>query len=204
MRGRSPSVMLDPSVSGARGRQDANDAIERTEREGFPAGTVVFLDIERMEKTPKAMRDYYKAWRSACSSTACIKPGYYVTTHMPNSSIMMWLGSLDAGKLDSPPFWVASVRGFSEDKEPHEVGHDFAKVCRDCSLGTDSQRGTASIDVNVAAVRSPSFVRHLTTDNIRIRVAHRSPHGRIQSIRLSDNSAHPHQINQSDCWRSTW
>src|SRR5947207_280185 len=49
-------------VSATRGVRDASDAVARTAAEGFAKGTVIFLDIERMDFVPKAMRDYYKAW----------------------------------------------------------------------------------------------------------------------------------------------
>src|SRR5205085_4132897 len=46
-------------VSAARGGAEANDAIVRTEAEGFPRGTVIFLDVEHMNIVPTAMRQYY-------------------------------------------------------------------------------------------------------------------------------------------------
>ena len=49
-------------VSADRGVRDANDAIAKTAAEGFSPGTTIFLDIERMESVPKAMRAYYEAW----------------------------------------------------------------------------------------------------------------------------------------------
>ncbi len=161
--GQSCSTHL---VSGARGKQDANDAIQRAEREGFPAGTVVFLDIERMEKTPTAMRDYYKAWTKRMLEHGTYKPGYYVHTHnarlIYNDVASIFI---DAGKRDSPPFWVASGRGFTEDKEPHEVGHDFAKVWQGLLDVVQTHNGVQlPIDVNVSAIPSPSFTDFATTE----------------------------------------
>src|SRR5437667_10360319 len=49
-------------LGSARGQIEADDAIARAAAEGFPRGSVIFLDIERMEHIPKAMRDYYRAW----------------------------------------------------------------------------------------------------------------------------------------------
>src|SRR6058998_3947179 len=49
-------------VSGARGTADAKDAIAKTAAEGFARGTSIFLDIERMDAVPAAMREYYRAW----------------------------------------------------------------------------------------------------------------------------------------------
>jgi hypothetical protein len=153
--GQSCSTHL---VSGARGVKDANDALARSVKEGFPRGTVVFLDIERMEKVPTAMRDYYKAWTARVLEEGTYKPGYYVHNHNAKVVYNDVAGVfVNAGSLDQPPFWIASGRGFSEDKEPHEVGHDFAKVWQGLLDVVQTHNGVElPIDVNVAAVPSPS------------------------------------------------
>ena len=145
-------------VSGARGIKDANDAIARASREGFARGTVVFLDIERMDKVPAAMRDYYKAWTTRILQDGSFRPGYYVHDH--NAKLIyqdvasIFLG---AGKTEQPPFWIASGRGFSEDKEPQDVGHQFASVWQGVLDVVQTHNGVKlPIDVNVAAVPSPS------------------------------------------------
>ncbi len=147
-------------VSSSRGRRDADDAIARAQHEGFPRGTVVFLDIERMDRTPTAMREYYKEWTKRMLEDGTYLPGYYVHTHNANlvyrdvASVFV-----DAGRLEQPPFWVASGRGFSTDKEPTEVGHDFANVWQGLLDVVRTHNGVQlPIDVNVAAVPSPSFV----------------------------------------------
>jgi hypothetical protein len=154
-RGQSCSTHL---VSGARGIKDADDAIKRAAREGFPRGTVVFLDIERMEKVPAAMRDYYKSWTRRVLEDGTYRPGYYVHDH--NAKIIYNdIASifLSAGKIEQPPFWIASGRGFSEEKEPHEVGHAFASVWQGVLDVVQTHNGVKlPIDVNVAAVPSPS------------------------------------------------
>ena len=155
-RGATCSTHL---VSGARGTRDANDAIERAKNEGFPRGTIVFLDIERMERTPTAMRAYYKEWTKRMLEDGTYRPGYYVHTHNANL-IYRDVASvfIDAGKIEEPPFWIASGRGFSEDKEPTDVGHDFAKVWQGLLDVVRTHNGVQlPIDVNVAAVPSPSF-----------------------------------------------
>jgi hypothetical protein len=153
-------------VSGARGRRDADDAIKRAASEGFPAGTVVFLDIERMDSTPKAMRDYYKSWTARMIEDGTYRPGYYVHTH--NAKLIyrdVASVFIDAGKLEEPPFWIASGRGFSEDKEPHEVGHDFAKVWQGLLDVVQTHNGVQlPIDVNVASVPSPSFTEYASAE----------------------------------------
>ena len=161
--GQSCSTHL---VSGARGRKDADDAIARAGREGFPAGTVVFLDIERMERTPKAMRDYYKEWTKRILEDGTYKPGYYVHNH--NAKLIHGDVSsvfVDAGRIEAPPFWIASGRGFSTEKEPHEVGHEFAKVWQGLLDVTREHNGVElPIDVNVAAVPSPSYATFVSSE----------------------------------------
>jgi hypothetical protein len=153
-------------VSAARGTQDADDAMARAEREGFPAGTVVFLDIERMENTPNAMREYYKAWTRRMLEAGKYRPGYYVHTHNAKRIYNDVAGVfVDAGRIDDPPFWIASGRDFSEDKEPHEVGHDFAKVWQGMLDVVQTHNGVRlPIDVNVAAVPSPSFTEYASAE----------------------------------------
>ena len=155
--GQSCSTHL---VSGARGKRDADDAIARAEREGFPRGTLVFLDIERMEKVPTAMRDYYKAWTRRVIEEGTYRPGYYVHDFNAKQIYRDVAGIfVDAGKLDQPPFWIASGRGFTEDKAPTDVGHEFASVWQGILDVVRTHNGVQlPIDVNVSAVPSPSGV----------------------------------------------
>lgn len=161
--GQSCSTHL---VSAARGRRDADDAVKRAKAEGFPRGTVVFLDIERMERTPKAMRDYYKQWTRRMIEEGTYRPGYYVHTHNANLIYRDVANVfIDNGKLEDPPFWIASGRGFSEDKEPTDVGHDFAKVWQGMLDVVRTHNGVRlPIDVNVAAVPSPSFTEYAVAE----------------------------------------
>ena len=153
--GKSCSTHL---VSGARGLKDANDAIARARREGFPRGTVVFLDIERMDRVPVAMRDYYKAWTARVLSDGSYRPGYYVHDH--NAKLIYSDVArifVNAARMEQPPFWIASGRGFSQDKEPTDVGHEFASVWQGVLDVVQTHNGVKlPIDVNVSSVPSPS------------------------------------------------
>ncbi len=155
--GQSCSTHL---VSGARGLKDADDAIARASKEGFPRGTVVFLDLERMDRVPAAMRDYYKAWTTRILLDGNYRPGYYVHNH--NAQLIyddVASVFVAAGKLEQPPFWIASGRGFSEDKEPHEVGHEFASVWQGILDVVQTHNGVKlPIDVNVSSIPSPSHL----------------------------------------------
>jgi hypothetical protein len=154
-RGASCSTQF---VSGARGTADANDAIAKTVAEGFARGTVIFLDIERMDAVPRAMRAYYTAWTKRVLEDGRFRPAYYA--HSFNADLIY--GDVKqvlagAGVLEDPPFWIASARGFSIDKAPTEVGHAFAQVWQGVLDIVETHNGVKlPIDVNVADLRSPS------------------------------------------------
>lgn len=145
-------------VSASRGTQDANEAIARTVADGFAPGTVVFLDIERMESVPSAMRDYYNAWTARVLADGKYRPGYY--THDHNAEQVFRDVSrqfASAGVSATPQFWIASERGFAQDKSPGEVGHSFANVWQGLLDVIQTHNGVKlPIDVNVASVASPS------------------------------------------------
>lgn len=145
-------------VSAARGTADANDAIAKTAAEGFANGTVIFLDIERMESVPRAMRDYYEAWTNRVVEDGRFRPAYYA--HSFNADLIyrdvkQVLAS--AGISNDPPFWIASESGFAIDKAPTEVGHAFAQVWQGVLDVVETHNGVRlPIDVNVARLPSPS------------------------------------------------
>jgi hypothetical protein len=154
-RGASCSTQF---VSAARGTADANDAIAKTAAEGFARGTVIFLDIERMEAVPKAMRDYYRAWTERVVEDGRFRPAYYAHSFNANliyRDVKQVLAG--AGISADPPFWIASERGFSIDKAPAEVGHAFAQVWQGVLDVVETHNGVKlPIDVNVAQLPSPS------------------------------------------------
>lgn len=147
-------------VSAPTGTDEAVDAIQRTEREGFPRGTVIFLDIERMEKMPNAMRDYYRAWVATVLRDGRFRPGIYVHSHNARAVYddvkALYVAS---GRTEEPRFWVASGRDFSPEKKPEEVGHTFAGMWQGA---IDVVRKVADvalpIDINVSNWPSPSDV----------------------------------------------
>jgi hypothetical protein len=145
-------------VSAARGVTEAHDAVARTEREGFVRGSTVFLDIEYMDFTPPAMRDYYSAWVRTVLADGRYRPGIYV--HTNNADVVyndVKQAYLAAGLSDEPPFWVAKSRGFDIHKLPSEMGHAFAAVWQGVLDVEQTWAGhKIPIDVNVAGSPSPS------------------------------------------------
>ncbi len=145
-------------VSAARGVADANDAIAKTAADGFAIGTVIFLDIERMDKVPQAMRNYYEAWTTRVIEDGRFRPAFY--THSFNADLIyrdVKRVLASAGVTSDPPFWIASERGFATDKAPSEVGHSFAQVWQGLLDVVETHNGVKlPIDVNVAQLPSPS------------------------------------------------
>ncbi len=145
-------------VSAARGATDGRDAIDVAKREGFVDRSTVFLDIERMEKMPAAMRDYYRAWARTLLADGHYLPGVYV--HAFDAQVVHddLVAEYAAAKVGGQPrMWIASGRGFEEGKAPQDVGFAFAGMWQGM---IDVARAVADIklpiDVNVAAWSSPS------------------------------------------------
>src|SRR5689334_14618246 len=78
----SPGASLSSKfVSAARETAAATDAIDKTAAEGFGRGSIIFLDLERMDFVPKAMRQYYQAWTKEVLADGQFTPGYYAHSY---------------------------------------------------------------------------------------------------------------------------
>ena len=148
-------------VSGARGMREGVDAANRTAREGFPRGTTIFLDLERMDVLHQAMRDYYSAWTRAVLDDGRYVPGIYVHTYNANT-VYNDVKSVyqSVGVSSEPPFWVAgNTAEFAPGKTPADVGHAFAAVWQGVLDKVEERNGhRMPIDVSVAATPSPSTI----------------------------------------------
>jgi len=145
-------------ITAERGDADGADAIAVTEKEGFPARSVVFLDSERMEKVPPVMRDYYRAWARRLLRDGRYLPGVYV--HAFNAQLVhddIKAEFVAAGVTEEPRIWVATGHGYEEGKAPQDVGFAFAGIWQGM---IDVARRVADIklpiDVNVSSWTSPS------------------------------------------------
>jgi hypothetical protein len=149
-------------VTASRGKTDAKDAVRRTAAEGFPDGTVIFLDLEYMDALSSKMRDYYKAWTSAVLADGRYKPGFYAHTHNA-TAIYKDVKQLYAshGEAGDPPFWIAGKGDFVPDPDappdPSGVGHVFADVWQGMLDVVRTHNGVRlPIDISSASVASPS------------------------------------------------
>lgn len=146
-------------VNGVRGAIEADDAIRRSAAEGFPRGTVIFLDIEYMKATPARMREYYRAWTKRVLADGRYRPGFYA--HTRNAALIYKDVKSEyarASNIEEPPFWISGGRdAFSTDKEPRDVGHPFAAMWQGVLDVVEEWNGMSlPIDVNVAEVPDPS------------------------------------------------
>jgi hypothetical protein len=160
-RHRARGTTCNADFLGAgRGVAEGQDAIRIARAEGFQRGRVIFLDIERMERIPARMRDYYRAWVATVLKDGYYQPGIYVHKHNA-AEVYRDVKALfeAAGVKDEPRFWVASARDFSPDKVPADVGHEFAGMWQGV---IDVVRSVANvalpIDINVSNWPSPSDI----------------------------------------------
>jgi hypothetical protein len=155
---RQKSPCAADLLTTSEGELDGDDAIRKMTAEGFPKGSIVFLDIERMENMPAGMRDYYRAWVRRLLQNGNYTPGIYV--HQHNAQQIFDDVSAEfvaAGRTEMPRFWVAGGKGFDEGRAPQDVGYAFAGVWQGV---IDVARSVATIklpvDINVAKWASPS------------------------------------------------
>ena len=140
------------------GTVNADDATARASAEGFPKGIVVFLDLERVEKVPPAMRDYYRAWVARMLANGKYTPGIYTHEHNAAEIFPDVKGVFRAaGDTATPRFWIAGGKGFDEGRAPQDVGFAFAGMWQGV---IDVVRSVANVklpvDINVGAWKSPS------------------------------------------------
>jgi len=154
----APPACAVSELTAARGTADGADAVARAAAEGFAAGTVIYLDVERMERIPQAMHDYSRAWVRAVVADGRFRPGIYCHTRNAaelHAAVRAELAA--AGIAEAPHFWVASSTGFDVTKRPEEVGHAFAAVWQGAFDVRETWGGvTLRIDANVARTPSPS------------------------------------------------
>jgi glycoside hydrolase-like protein len=158
-RTKKGSTCSNAFVTAANGSKDAKDAIAKVVAEGFAHGTVIFLDIERMDKVTPAMKTYFTAWSKAVLADGRYQPGYY--SHVDNAAAIYADVKplfVAAGDSTDPPFWIAGhSNAFSTDKLPTDVGHTFAAVWQGLLDVTRTHSGIKlPIDINVSGARSPS------------------------------------------------
>jgi hypothetical protein len=145
-------------LTAAQGTAEADDAIAKARADGFPAGSHIFLDVERMTAIPQTMRDYYRAWVTRLLVDGQFRPAIYA--HHRNASeiyadVRAVFDALGVG--DEPSFWVSSPSTFTLTSLPSDAGFRFARVWQGALDVRQAWNGaTLRVDVNVADSPSPS------------------------------------------------
>jgi hypothetical protein len=140
-----------------RGAADGADAAAAAAAEGFPAGTTVYLNVERVEVVSPALGEYVRGWVRGLTE-AGMQPGLYL--HARNADALR--GSADeafaaAGGAGRTRLWVARTGGFQLYAAPAAAGVAGTNIWQGL-LGVRETWGGAAltIDVNVADSASPS------------------------------------------------
>jgi hypothetical protein len=141
-----------------RGAADARAAAQAAAGEGFGPGTVVYLDVERVESVSPELAAYVRAWFDAMLDDGRYTPGLYA--HGRNAAALMATASAafaDAGRGDRPRLWVVSTGGFDLRRAPAESGFPDAAIWQGTLDARETWGGhTLRIDANVASTGSPS------------------------------------------------
>ena len=148
-------------LSAEQGRTDARDAVAKTVAEGFPRGSIIYLDVERADQLPSEMFEYVRAWQAEVLADGRFVPGVYA--HLQNAVALLdaVIGVYrEAGRTDTPAFWIAGGSDFSLYAAPRAVGLSFASVWQG-ALDVERTWGgvTLNVDENVATRPSPSAPR---------------------------------------------
>lgn len=160
-----PLICSRTLLADSTGRRDADDAIARAAADGFPRGTVIFLDVEPVSAVSAPLREYYRAWTRQVAADGRYAPGLYA--HRRNASEIladMRAVVADAGVSVAPrsvELWLAAPDSdFSLVRAPGESGSADAAVWQGRLTFDETWGGVRlRIDANVADSPAPSAPR---------------------------------------------
>jgi hypothetical protein len=159
-------VVADPTLPrctranlhGERGLQDAAAAAAAAAQEGFPQGTIVHLNVERVERVSADLRAYVSAWAAGVLDDGRYVPGLYA--HALNAEELYGLLAAEharVGRTGEPRLWVATSRDFDLRRAPSESGFPTAHIWQGVFDTRETWGGvTLHIDANVARSADPS------------------------------------------------
>lgn len=146
------------NVTAERGAADADAAVAAAAAEGFGAGTVVYLDVERVDAVSERLEAYVRAWFDGVLGHGRYAPGLYA--HSANAPALLPVAEAafrEAGRSDGPRLWVVDTDGFNLRRAPAESGFSRAAIWQGVLDARETWGGhTLRIDANVAASADPS------------------------------------------------
>jgi hypothetical protein len=146
------------NLTAEQGAAHAAEAEATAAADGFPTGTVVFLDVERVERVRPELAAYVRAWTAAMLRGGRYLPGLYA--HDLNAAEVLTIVSEEYGRqqrTERPPLWVALQAGFDISRAPGESGYPLAAIWQGRFNVSEAWGGiTLNIDANVADSVDPS------------------------------------------------
>ena len=146
------------NLTAAKGELDAARSDSTAGAEGFASGTVIYLDIERVEGVSKNFETYIRAWVRTKLTSGKYTPGIYV--HEKNANALHAIVKSEyanAGRAGEPPIWIASPVGFDVGAAPSASSFSFARIWQGVFNKAETWGGvTLTIDANVATTADPS------------------------------------------------
>jgi hypothetical protein len=149
---------ITDNLTTANGAAHAAAAETAAAADGFPDGTVIFLNVERVEHVSPALSEYVRSWFATMLERGRYTPGLYA--HDINATELYAILAAEfarAGRAGRPRLWVARQAGFDPARSPVESGHAAASVWQGRFDTPETWDGiTLNIDVNVADSADPS------------------------------------------------
>lgn len=149
------------NLTAENGAAHAAAAESAATEDGFPDGTVIFLNVERVESISTELAAYLRSWFGAMLESGRYSPGLYA--HDRNASELYAILAEEfarRGRVERPRLWVARQEGFDPARAPTESGHAMAAIWQGRFDIRETWDGiTLNIDVNVADSADPSRSR---------------------------------------------
>jgi hypothetical protein len=146
------------NLTAENGAAHAEAAESAAAADGFQQGTVIFLNVERVERVSPALAAYVRSWSSTMLERGRYTPGLYAHDH--NAAELYAIVAEEfarRGRVERPRLWVARQAGFDPARSPAESGHPMASVWQGRFDVRETWDGiTLNIDVNVADSADPS------------------------------------------------
>jgi hypothetical protein len=146
------------NLSDARGAADAAAASVAAASDGFPTGTVIYLNVERVEAVSARLIAYVRAWMEGLLEEGRYVPGLYA--HERNAEALYAVAAsafARRGRDEVPRLWVASGADFDLTRSPAESPAPWASAWQGAfELQETWGSVTLRIDQSVARSASPS------------------------------------------------
>ena len=108
-RGREVREIKTAADAAEKGKTEGRDSAANAQREGFPAGTIVFLDVEEGGRLPANYHAYLRAWADALLA-AGYRPGVYCSAMPVNEGHGVSIVTADDIRANEAPreftYWV--------------------------------------------------------------------------------------------------